>query len=110
MGLFHHKHDPGDPAKGGPDGAFEIVGADGNWVRYAPGDFAEIITTTEEPEMRRYLDLGWLLLDEQVAKQPGSTPRGSTRRSDGMPGASFRPETTQGMRRRRTSRPTSWET
>lgn len=71
VGLFHHGHEQADPAKGGADGAFQIVGADGHWVRYTPDDFTEIIATTSEPEMRRYLDLGWLLLDEQVATTPG---------------------------------------
>jgi hypothetical protein len=75
MGLFHHEHEPGvgDPTKGGPDGVFEIVGADGDWVRYTPDDFEEIFSTISEPEMRQHLGLGWLLLDEQIVHDPGSS-------------------------------------
>jgi hypothetical protein len=73
MGLFHHDEDHGDPARGGADGVFEIVGPDGRFVRYTRDDFDEIFTTTEEPEMRRHVGLGWLLLDERVVRDPGTS-------------------------------------
>jgi hypothetical protein len=75
MGLFHHEHEPDIDSltKGGPDGAFEVVTADGDSVRYTPDDFDEIFSTFDEPEMRRHLGLGWLLLDEQMVHDPGKS-------------------------------------
>lgn len=56
---------PADPAKGGADGIFEVVGPTGV-VHYTPDDFEEIFTTTDGHEAARHVDLGWLLLDEVV--------------------------------------------
>ena len=72
MDLFSRKHDePENAAAGGADGAFEVVDAAGNRVRYTPDDFDEIFTTDNEREMRRHVDIGWLLLDEWVGRDPG---------------------------------------
>ena len=73
MGLFSRKHDdePANVAGGGADGAFEAVDAAGKRVRYTPEKFDEIFTTTEAPEMRRHVEIGWLLLDEWVGRDPG---------------------------------------
>jgi len=75
VGLFSRKRqdEPGNFADGGPDGAFEVVGAAGRRIRYTPADFDEIFTTTEAPEMRRHVAIGWLLLDEWVGRDPGRT-------------------------------------
>jgi len=73
VGLFSRKHDdePGNAAGGGADAAFDVVDAAGKRVRYRSDDFDEIFTTTEAPEMRRHVDIGWLLLDEWVGRDPG---------------------------------------
>jgi len=73
VGLFSRKHDdePENVAGGGADGAFEVVDAAGKRVRYTSDDFDEIFTTTEAPEMRRHVEIGWLLLDEWVGRDPG---------------------------------------
>jgi hypothetical protein len=73
VGLFSRKrHDePENVAGGGPDGAFDVVDTAGNRVRYAAADFDEIFTTSEAREMRRHVEIGWLLLDEWVGHDPG---------------------------------------
>ena len=73
MGLFGRKHqdEPENVAAGGADGAFEVVDAAGNRVRYTPADFDEIFTTSEAREMHRHVEIGWLLLDEWVGRDPG---------------------------------------
>jgi hypothetical protein len=74
VGLFSRKHDePENAAAGGADGAFEVVDAAGNRVRYTSEDFDEIFTTADEREMRRHVGIGWLLLDEWVGRDPGRT-------------------------------------
>jgi len=74
VGLFSRKHDePENAAGGGSDGTFEVVNAAGNRVRYIPGDFDEVFTTSDEREMRRHVGIGWLLLDEWVGRDPGRT-------------------------------------
>jgi hypothetical protein len=74
VGLFSRKHDePENAVAGGADGAFEVVDAAGNRVRYTPDDFDEIFTTADEREMRRHVGIGWLLLDEWVGRDPGRT-------------------------------------
>jgi hypothetical protein len=75
VGLFNRKHDdePENVAAGGPDSAFEVVDAAGKRLRYTATDFDEIFTTTESREMRRHVDIGWLLLDEWVGRDPGRT-------------------------------------
>ena len=73
MGLFdvfHHKEPAGDPLTGGADGFFDVLDGDGRLVRYAPDDFDEIWTTTDEHEAGHHVTVGWLLLDEVVG--PGS--------------------------------------
>ena len=71
MGLFGHKKPAGDPLKGGADGVFDVLDADGKLVRYTPDDFDEIWTTTDEHEAGHHVSLGWILLDESVGREPG---------------------------------------
>jgi hypothetical protein len=72
LGPFNREHDePENIAGGGPDGAFEVVDGAGNRLRYTPDDFDEIFTTTEAREMRKHVEIGWLLLDEWVGHDPG---------------------------------------
>lgn len=75
MGPFSRKHDdePENVAAGGPDGAFGVVDAAGKRLRYTAADFDEIFTTTESREMRQHVEIGWLLLDEWVGRDPGRT-------------------------------------
>jgi hypothetical protein len=76
VGLFRRKRhgdEPKNVAGGGADGAFEMVDAAGHRVRYAATDFEEIFTTTEAREMRRHVEVGWLLLDERVGHDPART-------------------------------------
>jgi hypothetical protein len=54
-----------------PSDSIEIVDAAGNGFRYASDDFDELLETSDAREMRRYLGLGWLLLDERVGRCPG---------------------------------------
>ena len=69
VGLFSRKHDkPENAFAGGVDGAFEVVDAAGNRVRYTPDDFDEIFATADEREMRRHVGIGWLLPDEWVGR------------------------------------------
>jgi hypothetical protein len=71
MGSLHDGQSPADPAAGGADGVFELLGAVGKLVRYAPGDFDEVFTTTDEHEAGRHVKLGWILLDEHVGREGG---------------------------------------
>jgi hypothetical protein len=75
VGLFNRGHDdePENVAAGGPDSAFEVIDAAGKRLSYTATDFDEIFTTTESREMRRHVDIGWLLLDEWVGRDPGRT-------------------------------------
>lgn len=71
---------PIDPQHGDASGDFrsqpleaiEVVNSSGDSIRYAAGDFDELYTTSDPREMRRHLDLGWLLLDKRVGREPGS--------------------------------------
>ncbi len=67
----HRDHATGDIAKGGADGVFEVLNADGKLVRCTPDDFDEIFSTTDEHEAGRHVKLGWLLLDEVVGREGG---------------------------------------
>jgi hypothetical protein len=71
MSQGHDDHAKGDIADGGADGVFEVLGADGTLVRYAADDFDEIFATTDEHEAGRHVKLGWILLDEVVAREGG---------------------------------------
>ena len=71
MGSLHDEQSPAEPAAGGADGVFEVLGDDGTLVRYTPDDFAEIFTTTDEHEAGRHVSLGWVLLDELVGREGG---------------------------------------
>jgi hypothetical protein len=74
MGLFdvfHHKEPAGDPLAGGADGFFDVLDGDGRLVRYAPDDFDEIWTTTDEHEAGHHVSIGWILLDEVVGAGDG---------------------------------------
>ena len=75
MGLFSRKRqdEPENVAAGGPDGAFEVVDTAGSRIRYTAADFDEIFTTTEAREMHHHVEIGWLLLDEWVGRDPGRT-------------------------------------
>jgi hypothetical protein len=52
-------------------GVFEVLGDDGRLVRFTPDDFDEIFATTDEHEAGRHVKLGWILLDEVVAREGG---------------------------------------
>ena len=65
------EHAAGDIARGGADGVFEVLDADGKLVSYTPEDFDEIFSTTDEHEAGRHVKLGWLLLDEVVGHEGG---------------------------------------
>jgi hypothetical protein len=52
--------------------SFEVADANGDARRYLESDFDELFATRDEPEMRRHLGLGWLLLDERVRDGGGS--------------------------------------
>lgn len=71
MGSLHDEQSPAEPAAGGADGVFEVLGDDGKVVRYTPDDFDEIFTTTDEHEAGRRVKLGWILLDEVVGREGG---------------------------------------
>jgi hypothetical protein len=71
MGLFGHKKPAGDPLKGGADGVFDVLDADGRLVRYTPDDFDEIWTTADEHEAASHVGLGWIMLDEVVNRDVG---------------------------------------
>ena len=53
---------------------FDVSDAGGGAVRYAEVDFDELWQTTDEREMRRHVGLGWILLDEQVARHAKAAP------------------------------------
>jgi len=61
----------GDAEVGAAGSAFEVLGEDGQLVRYAADDFDEVFTTTDEHEARRHVRLGWILLDERVGREGG---------------------------------------
>src|SRR5450759_293761 len=71
MGSLHDEQSPAEPAAGGADGVFEVLGDDGKLVRYTPDDFDEIFTTTDEHEAGRRVKLGWILLDEVGGREGG---------------------------------------
>jgi len=51
---------------------YDLSDPDGNARRYSSDDFDEVYTTLDEPEMRRLVGIGWLLLDEQVGPGGGA--------------------------------------
>lgn len=61
---------------GQPLEAIEVVNSSGDSIRYAAGDFDELYTTIDARELRRYLGLGWLLLDERVGRTAGGGSSG----------------------------------
>jgi len=71
MGTLHGEQSPTDPASGGADGGFEVLGDDGELVRYTAADFDEVFTTTDGHEAGRHVGLGWILLDERVGREGG---------------------------------------
>jgi hypothetical protein len=56
---------------GAPPEAIEVVNSSGDAMRYAAGDFDELFATSDARELRRYVGLGWLLLDERVGRTAG---------------------------------------
>ena len=54
--------------------SFEVVDVDGNALRFVAADFDEMFETDDEAEMRRHLELGWVVLDE--GRERGTAPRG----------------------------------
>jgi hypothetical protein len=71
MSQGHDDRATGDIAKGGADGVFEVLDADGRLVRYTPDDFDEVFSSTDEHEAGRHVKLGWLLLEEVVGREGG---------------------------------------
>jgi len=57
MGSLHGEQSPADPAPGGADGVFEVLGDDGKLVRCTADDFDEIFTTTDAHEAGRHVKL-----------------------------------------------------
>jgi len=55
--------------------SFEVVDVDGNARRFVAADFDEVFETDDEAEMRRHLELGWVVLDE--GRERGTAPRAS---------------------------------
>ena len=58
---------------GAPLEAIEVMNSSGGAIRYAAGDFDELYTTSDARELRRYLGLGWLLLDEHMGRTTGDS-------------------------------------
>lgn len=73
MGLFH-RHDSRDADDADEAASFEVVGPDGRIVRYARGEFDEIVRTVDADEVQRQVDHGWVILAERQVESPGSGP------------------------------------
>jgi hypothetical protein len=71
MGTLLGEQPPADPASGGADGVFEVLGDHGELVRYTTDDFDEVFMTTDEHEAGRHVGLGWILLDERAGREGG---------------------------------------
>ena len=69
MSLFHRERTTGEPE---PDRTWDVTDERGATRRYATADFDELLTVTDEHEMRRHVGVGWVLLDETVL--PGAGP------------------------------------
>jgi hypothetical protein len=74
MGLLPRRHEEAERPE---DAAwFEVLGADGVVRRYARQDFDQIFVSTDPEEVRRQVDIGWMILDERQVETPGRGPSG----------------------------------
>ena len=75
MSLFHH-HDHERAERPEDAVSFDVLGDDGVVRRYARGDFDQIFVSTDADEVRRQVDVGWVILDERQVETPGRGPSG----------------------------------
>jgi hypothetical protein len=75
MGLFH-RHGSQDANDADEATSFEVVDPDGKIVRYARGEFDEIVQTIDPDEVQRQVAHGWVILAERQVESPDSGPSG----------------------------------
>lgn len=75
MSIFHRHGDADDERHTEVDG-YEVLDADGHAVWHARDEFDMIVETTDPDEVRRQVDLGWVVLDEREVDGPGRGPSG----------------------------------
>ena len=75
MSIFGRHAHVGEHASGKAD-RYEVLDANGHIVQYSREDFDMIVDTTDEMEVRRQLEHGWLILAENEVQRPGRGPSG----------------------------------
>ena len=75
MSIFGRHAHVGEHASGKAD-RYEVLDANGHIVQYSREDFDMIVDTTDEVEVRRQLEHGWLILAENEVRRPGRGPSG----------------------------------
>jgi hypothetical protein len=71
LSHYRHREDARD-AQGAV--LFDVPAADGSIARYSRDDFDQIFVSTDAEEVRRQVDIGWVILDERRLDEPGRGP------------------------------------
>jgi hypothetical protein len=97
LSIFHRHDHAGEDAASEAD-RFEVLDAEGHIVEYSRADFDMIVETTDEEEVRRQLEHGWVVLAETEVQRHGHGPSGADLipgieglRVGGVPG--YKPDT-----------------
>ena len=75
LSIFHRHDHVSEDAPTEAD-RFEVPDAEGHIVEYSRADFDMIVETTDEEEVRRQLEHGWVILAENQVQRPGQGPSG----------------------------------
>jgi hypothetical protein len=74
VSLFRHQREEAERPEDAA--SFEVLDADGIVRRYARVDFDQVFVSTDAEEVRRQVDVGWVVLDERQVETPGRGPSG----------------------------------
>jgi hypothetical protein len=75
LSIFHRHDHASEDATREAD-RFEVLDAEGHIVEYSRADFDMIVETTDEEEVRRQLEHGWVVLAENEVQRSGRGPSG----------------------------------
>jgi hypothetical protein len=76
LSIFH-RHDHASEDTPSEADRFDVLDAEGRIVEYSRADFDMIVETTDEEEVRRQLEHGWVILAENEIQRPGQGPSGA---------------------------------